>query len=286
MKIAFINKLSKKRLIIFSILFFSLLTSILISQNNNSNTDKQNQENAKTNFRYVKNEAFGYGERLDYKVGYKFITAGTGSLQISSKPQYRNGREVYNIQFEVRSLESLDFLYKVRDGFSSLLDVSGIFPWEFNQKVREGNYKRDSKATFDQINNKAIVGDKSYPVPAYVHDILSAFYFVRTLDLSSMKKGETFYLKNFFEDTTFTLGVRIQGKNVCEVDAGTFNCIVVEPLVVQGGLFQSEGSIYIWLTDDERKMPVKVATKIPIGFVEAKLTSYKGLRGPLKSKIK
>ncbi|MFN3306874.1 MAG: DUF3108 domain-containing protein, partial [Candidatus Kapaibacteriota bacterium] len=54
---------------------------------------------------------------------------------------------------------------------------------------------------------------------------------------------------------------------------------------VEGGLFKSEGSIYIWLTDDDRKMPVKVATKILIGYVTAELVSYRGLRGPLNSKL-
>jgi hypothetical protein len=273
------------------LMFISIFGTNLISQNQPNKTvdsfPAHNSVDLKNyKFRSLKNEAFGYGERLDYKVGYKFITAGTGYLQIGQKPVYRNNRESYHVQFEVRSLESLDFLYRVRDAFTSILDVSGIFPWEFNQRVREGNYKRDSKATFDQVKNKAYVKDKSYNIPEYVHDIISAFYYVRTLDLSTMKKGTTLYMKNFFEDTTFTLGVKIHGRSTCEVDAGTFNCILLEPLVVQGGLFQSEGSIFIWLTDDDRKMPVKVATKIPIGFVEAKLTSYKGLRGPLKSKVK
>jgi len=274
-------------LLSFIYIFFSLNSiSQDLSESKTDSTVAQTIDAKNYKFRYVKNEAFGYGERLDYKVGYKFITAGTGYLQIGQKPVERNGREAYTVQFEVRSLESLDFLYRVRDAFTSILDVTGIFPWEFVQKVREGNYKRDSKAVFDQVNKKAIVGDKTFNVPEYVHDIISAFYYVRTLDLSNMKKGQIIFLKNFFTDTTYNLGVKIQGKSVCEVDAGKFNCIVVEPQVSQGGLFQSEGSIYIWLTDDERKMPVKVATKIPIGFVEAKLTSYKGLRGPLKSKIK
>lgn len=273
--------------IILSIVYVSLTIKTL-SQGENLNPvdSSKSNENKIFKFRYLKNEAFGFGERLDYKVGYKFITAGTGYLQIGQKPIIRNGREAYNVQFEVKSLESLDFLYRVRDAFTSVIDVAGIFPYEFNQKIREGNYKRDSKALFDQVNRKATVGEKTYETPEYVHDIISAFYYVRTMDLSSMKKGHIINLKNFFKDTTYTLGVKIHGKAICEVDAGKFNCILVEPLVTQGGLFQSEGSIYIWLTDDERKMPVKVATKIPIGFVEAKLTSYKGLRGPLKSKIK
>jgi hypothetical protein len=69
------------------------------------------------------------------------------------------------------------------------------------------------------------------------------------------------------------------------VDAGTFKCIVIEPMVTEGGLFKSEGNILVWLSDDDRKIPVKVATKIPIGYVEAKLTRYSGLRGPLKAKL-
>jgi hypothetical protein len=100
-----------------------------------------------------------------------------------------------------------------------------------------------------------------------------------------MRKDSVFYLKNFFDDTTFTLGVKIKGKQTIEVEAGKFRCIVVEPLVVQGGLFKSEGNILIWLTDDERKIPVKVGTKIVIGFVGAELVKYSGLRGPINAKL-
>jgi len=237
------------------------------------------------NFRYVANEAYGFGERLEYKVGYKFITAGTGYFHIMPEPVMVNNRQCYDVRFQVKSLESLDWLYRVRDQYRSLIDVGGIFPWEFEQRIREGNYKRDFTAKFDQFNNLAIVGNKSYEVPEYVHDIVSAFYYVRTLDLKSFRKDSVFYLKNFFDDTTYNLGVRIKGRETIEVDAGKFRCIVIEPMVVEGGLFKSEGNIFVWLSDDERKIPVKVATIIPIGFVEAKLTRFSGLRGPLSAKI-
>jgi hypothetical protein len=237
------------------------------------------------NFRYVANEAYGFGERLEYKVGYKFITAGTGYFHIMPEPVMVNNRQCYDVRFQVKSLESLDWLYRVRDQYRSVIDVGGIFPWEFEQRIREGNYKRDFTAKFDQFNNLAIVGNKSYEVPEYVHDIVSAFYYVRTLDLKSFKKDSVFYLKNFFDDTTYNLGVRIKGRETIEVDAGKFRCIVIEPMVVEGGLFKSEGNIFVWLSDDERKIPVKVATRIPIGFVEAKLTRFSGLRGPLSAKI-
>jgi len=236
-------------------------------------------------FRYIPNEAFGYNEKLNYKVGYKFITAGTGYFHIQPNPVYRNGRECYDVRFEVRSLPSLEMLFKVRDRYRTVLDVAGIFPWEFEQSIREGNYKRDARAIFDQVNNTATVKDKQYKVPEYVHDVVSAFYYTRTLDLKSMKDGHVFYLKHFFKDTTYTLGVKIHRRETIDVEAGKFRCIVIEPLVVKGGLFKSEGSIFIWLSDDDRKIPVKVATRILIGFVSTDLVSYSGTRGPVTAKI-
>lgn len=243
------------------------------------------QDSSQGVLRYVPNDAFGFGEKLDYSVGYKFITAGTGQFHILPEPVYRNGRKCYDVRFQVKSLESLDWLYRVRDQYRTVLDVAGIFPWEFEQRIREGGYKRDAKAYFDQTTNQAKLKNKSISIPEFVHDIVSAFFYVRTLDIGNFPKDSTFFMPNFVDDTTYTLGVKIRGKETVKVEAGTFKCTVIEPLVMQGGLFKSEGTILIWVSDDARKIPVKVATKIPIGYVEAKLTGYSGLRGKLDSKV-
>jgi hypothetical protein len=235
--------------------------------------------------RSIENTAFGLGERLEYKVGYQFITAGNAYFQIQPKPASIRGRQCYDIRFEVRSLKSLDWLYRVQDIYRTVIDMDGIFPHYFEQHIREGGYRRDFTATFDQTANKAYTSEGEYAIPAYVHDIVSAFYYVRTLDLSKKKKGDIIELKNFFGDKTYDLGVRILGTQKTEVEAGTFNCIVVEPLVVEGGLFKNEGRILLWLSNDERKIPVKVSTKVIIGSIDAELTSYSGLRGPLSSRI-
>ncbi len=240
---------------------------------------------ANAQFRKEKNNAFSYGERLDYKVGYSFITAGNGYFQIMPVVSQYNNRRCYDIRFRVYSLESLKWIYQVDDAYRTLLDEEGIFPWMFQQRIREGNYKRDVKAYFDQSKNMAFEGDKSFKIPPYVHDIVSAFYYVRTQDLTNMKKGSVFYLENYFGKKTNKLGIKIHGKQTVKVDAGTFKTILIEPLVVDGGLFKSEGNILIWVTDDEMKIPVKVSTKIVIGDVYAELTKYSGLCKKLTSKI-
>jgi hypothetical protein len=60
---------------------------------------------------------------------------------------------------------------------------------------------------------------------------------------------------------------------------------VIEPVIKGGDLFKADGNSLIWLSDDARKIPVKVASKIPIGYIDAELTQYSGLRGPLPSRI-
>ena len=235
--------------------------------------------------RTVPNEAFGFGEKLEYKVGYQFVKAGDAYFHIQPKPATLKGRPCYDIRFEVRSLKSLDWLYRVQDIYRTVVDVDGIYPYFFEQRIREGGYRRDVKASFDHAQKKAFSGDKVVPFPPFTHDIVSAFFYVRTMNLSSMKRGEIIQLKNFFDDTTYTLGVKIQGKQTVTVESGTFKCIVIEPIVTSGGLFKSEGKILIWVTDDERKIPVKVSTKVIIGAIEAELVRYSGVRGPIEAKI-
>ncbi len=236
-------------------------------------------------FRYLKNDAYGFGERLDYKVKYGFVVAGDGFFHIQSKPIIRANRECFDIRFQVSSLKSLEWLYKVTDQYRTAMDVSGLFPWEFVQIIREGKYKKDYKASFDQANNTAYADNRKFKIPSYTYDIVSAFFYVRTLNLSSMKKDSTFYMQNFFDNEVNKLGVRILGREIVETEAGKFRCIVIEPIILKGGLFKSEANIYIYLTDDERKIPVKVATKIIIGYVSAELVSYRGTRGPIRAKI-
>ncbi|MCC6845924.1 MAG: DUF3108 domain-containing protein [Bacteroidetes bacterium] len=235
--------------------------------------------------RFVNNEAFGLGERLDYSIGYKFITAGTASFTVMPQAVIRNDKKCFDARFEARSLKSLDWLYRVHDQYRTVMDIDGVFPHEFEQHIREGGYRRDFTAKFDQVNNFAITSDKKHPIPPFCHDIVSAFYYVRTLDLKAKKKGDIIQLHNFFGDTTYSLGIKILGRQTVEVEAGKFRCVVIEPMVVEGGLFKSDGRILIWLSDDERKIPVKVSTKVVIGSIDAELTGYQGLRGALASKI-
>lgn len=258
-------------------LFLILFTFYSVSFSNEIKKEKE--------FREVKNTAFDYGEELYYDVGYGWIKAGEGHFKIMPRPRYVNGRESYDIKFSVKSLNSLAWIYQVHDRYNTWLDEEGIFPWRYEQHIREGGYKRDNFAVFDQENNLAMTNRDTTEVPDYVHDIVSALYYVRTMELKNVKNDSIIVLNQFYEDSTYTLGIKIHNREIIEVEAGKFKTILIEPLVVEGGLFKSEGSIKIWISDDEKKIPVKVSTKILIGSVSAELTRYKGIKGRVYAKI-
>ncbi len=236
-----------------------------------------------TDFRKIDNKAFKVGEKLTFDVKYGFVTAGVATMRI---PEIKKitGRDTYKVLFEVNTVPNFDWIYKVRDRYETYIDVNGIFPWRFEQHIREGNYSRDFSAFFDQRKGKAKTSGGSYDIPKYVNDIISAFYLARTFNYSKLKTGEKVHLQNFYKDKVYDLDVRYLGKERITVGAGTFDCVMVEPLVQEGGLFKSEGTIVIWLSDDELKVPIKVKTKVIVGAIDAELSAYEGLNGKIQVK--
>ncbi|MBR9978359.1 MAG: DUF3108 domain-containing protein [Bacteroidetes bacterium] len=235
-------------------------------------------------FRSIEQNAFGVGEELLFDVNYGFITAGQAMMTI---PRYswQKGRKCYEVQFFVRSKPFFDNLYYVRDRYETHIDVEALFPWRFSQRIREGNYKRDFSARFDHEAERVYTTEGDYPLPAFTQDVLSAFYYMRTYDFSRMRPGQRVELQNFYKDTTYTLTVVYHRKETVKVSAGTFRTVVLEPIMEEGGLFKASGRILVWLTDDERRLPVQVDAKIPIGSITSELIEYKGVSGPVRARI-
>lgn len=265
-----------------------LLFVIMSSENaylQNTTNDTSNRSPITAEMRKHKNNAFTVGEHLEFDVRYGFIVAGKAVLEIPKYEEHR-GRKCLYIESRVNSLPFFSTFYKVEDKYVSVIDVEGIFPWRFEQHIREGGYKRDFEAEFDHILNIAKTNEGTYPIDQYAHDILSAFYYTRTLDYSKMKPGQRTELKNFYKDTTYTLEVKFKGRQKVEVKAGTFNTIIIEPIIQGGGLFKAEGTLLIWITDDEKKVPVMVKSRIVVGSITAELTKYSGIPGGINAKVK
>jgi hypothetical protein len=261
-----------------------LLFSLLLSEGPLVGTPRADPPQQEKSYRKIPNEAFDVGEELNYDVSYGFITAGTARLAI---PRFSDmkGRKCYHVEFTVNSKPFFDSFYKVRDRYETHIDVEGLFPWNFMQQIREGGYKYDFTAWFDQSRLKAMTNKGEFDIEPYSQDVLSAFYYMRTQNWEGFRPGQKVTVKNFARDSVYTLTLKYLGKQEIKVEAGKFNCMLIEPIMKAGGLFKSSGRIIIWVTDDEKRIPVQIEAEIPIGSITTELTSYKGLNGPVRAKL-
>ncbi|MCL5267754.1 MAG: DUF3108 domain-containing protein [Bacteroidetes bacterium] len=236
-------------------------------------------------FRVLHNEAFTVGEKLNYDIQYGPIVAGAATISIPSYVYYA-GRKCYRVDFSMRSAKFFDFFFKVRDSYLSYIDVQGLFPWKFEQHVREGGYKKDFTAWFNQTDHTAETSSGGpYKITPYTQDAVSTFYYARTLNYDTLKVGQEIHFSNFYDNKVYPLDVKYLGHQDVRTKAGRFHCQIIEPIIVKGGLFKNTGRIVIWISDDSLKLPIKVQTEVLIGSVVAELVSYSGLAGKLTSKF-
>jgi hypothetical protein len=223
--------------------------------------------------RVITNRAFGVGERLEFSVGYGVIKAGTAVMEIPEMIKL-DGRKCFHIISTAQSNKVFSVFFKVDDKVESFMDIYGLYSLRYDKHLREGKFKADVSMIFDQENNLAVYssGKDTFPVPAYVQDVLSAFYFIRTQELAV---GNSILVDNHTDKKTYPLEVEVLRKERVKVEAGEFDCVVVKPILKTPGLFKQTGSLTVWLTDDEMKMPVLMKSKVIIGSISTELVRYK-----------
>ncbi len=223
-----------------------------------------------------------FGEELNYKISWAFITAGEATIK-AEKILYNGKEYAYQIETLAKSYPVIDKMFKVRDINMSWIKSDLSKSLGYWQSVREGSYKRDEWLNFDYQNNTYNMYKQNKKGELYkfttpftgttVFDVLSALYYVRNPKISLQ---DTVYFDIVNVNKQYPLKVIVHGKEKVKTKAGTFNCIVVEPMISGESIFVVKGkSLKVWLTDDEYRLPVKMAVEVFIGSVKAELYSYK-----------
>jgi hypothetical protein len=220
-----------------------------------------------TLFRKVENRAFAVGERLVFDIAYGMVKAGTATMSVPDT-QWVGGRPCLHIVTTAESSPFFSNFFKVRDRVESFIDLEGIFSWRFEKHIREGKYKSNRSEIYDQTLRRVYYRKDTIAVPLYVMDILCAFYYTRTQPLEI---GKTLELDSFSDGDAYRLGVLVHRREKVRVPAGNFACIVVEPVIQGEGIFNQKGKLTIWLTDDERKIPVLLKSKVLVGSIDCRL---------------
>ena len=212
------------------------------------------------------------GEYFQFSIDWNGLNGGGSLMQVQNIVRV-DGRKAYRIVTKAESNSFVSKFYKVRDRAESFVDAESLYSLRFVKHLREGGYKKDVDVRFDHGAGKARYEEgKVFDVPRNVHDVLSAFYYVRTVPLPD---GATLSIPTHDNDKTYEMVVKVHGREKVEVPAGKFDCVVVEPMLKSEGVFKSKGSILVYLSDDARRLPVLVKSKIPIGSISVSLTDMR-----------
>jgi len=220
--------------------------------------------------------AFFPGERLTYCIKWGYIPAGHSWLEILPNKTMDN-EPVFHFQLKAKTNSFVSKFYKVDDQINSYVSISSNQTVHYAKKVREGRTKRDIVVQFDLNKQTAQYSNFNKPkapisIPEHTFDPLSAFYYVRLFAPGHTKD----LIASVTDGKKCVVGkVHYIRQEKISVPLGSFDTWLVEPDIKDvGGVFEksTDAKIQIWITNDERRIPVRLRSKVIVGSFYAELT--------------
>lgn len=218
---------------------------------------------------------FDVGERLEYEISWLGIPGGGTMMEIKDIVDI-DGRSAYRVESRTWTNSFISTFFKVDDRIECLMDTDDLSGISLKVRLREGRHKVDKEILFDRHTNKATYIKNSrksvHDVPSLIRDSLSSFYYVRSLDL---EVGKDINFNTFSSGKLYKTTVKVLARETLDIDGENVATVKIKPLARHNDVFNNKGDIFIWYTDDEFKVPVKIRSEIKIGYFTAKLMNFK-----------
>jgi hypothetical protein len=252
-------------------LVFALILSSLFVSGPGLSSERVDQQTTKVH------HPFHPGEKLTYNISWSNVfSAGTAVMEVK-KEKAEDGGDVLRFISTARTTGMVDSVYPVRDTVQSVFDTRTMMSLSYSLNQSHGKRKRKRELVFDHGNKKVTVTDdgkkETLDVPGNVQDALSSLYYVRTLE--EFTTGKPIVVTVHDSGKTWTVEVQVLGREKIKTPVGEFNTIKLRTYPKYEGVFLNKGEIFIWLTDDSRKVPVLMKSTITIGSIVSMLTDMK-----------
>jgi len=204
---------------------------------------------------------------LDYIVEWRLINAGAAKLSWSATTV--TGRPGTEIHLHLESAGLVSRLYKVNDDYTSDLSDE-LCVRDTHLSAHEGSRNRETVVHFDpetkkasylerDIQTRAVTLAKETDIPACVHDVIGGLFLLRTLNL---EPGRSVEVPVSDGKKAVSAKITALGRESIKVPAGTFKTIRYEAFLFSNVLYRRDGHLYVWLTDDARKLPVRIQVRL------------------------
>jgi hypothetical protein len=202
---------------------------------------------------------FGPGEALEYQVKLGMFSVGSGHLDVLSIDSVR-GNPTYHVRM---NLGGGIPLARVNDSFESWIDIRNLVSRRFIKDQSEAGYKKFQHFELypeERRFERADVDEEGTLPTSLPLDDISFIYFARSLPL---EVGKEYTFHRYFEEAGNPVVLRVLRKDVREVPAGTFNTIVVQPIIRSSGLWSEGGEAEIHFSDDDQRYVVYMKADVP-----------------------
>ncbi len=233
-------------------------------------------------------DPFFPGEEVQLDVSYFGVSAGT--MTLGTRPYVKvNGRKAYHFYLKLQSNEVFSRIYQADDVAETYVDYQELIPLTHQVHLKETKRLVEGRVFVDWTNLTATKWEKkltpdegatekkvSWAIEPFVQNVFSAPFYMRAFPLFPGKKLAFLVLS---DDKNVTFTGEIVRRETLTTEVGTFDTVVLKPVIVTNGVFKQEGDILFWLTNDRQKLIVGFEGKIKIGKVKGTLKAIRrGIR--------
>lgn len=210
-----------------------------------------------------------------YNADWHLLSAGTARLTMESSPQGQHAVVTADTS------GFINMLFAVHDQFRTTINPRNFCSVGLTKRTQEGSRRREIEVRFDYLHGKSVLQEKDlktgavkhldHPIPACVTDVMSGFYYVSSLPLSP---GESFVFPLNDGGPTGEVTATVEGREQVKTPAGVFSTVRVRAYATSGP-FRNKGRLWIWYSDDGRRIPVRMKAQVKWGTLNMRLVSIK-----------
>lgn len=219
-------------------------------------------------------DPFGVGEKITFNV--KYFAMNAGELTLESRPILEvNGRRSYHFAIGVKTHSFFSRIYEVDDWAETFMDYDQMVPYNLAVHVKETNQLKESRSVYDFATGKANFWEKkvtkekgeenkklTWEILPFSQNVISAIFYLRAFTL---RVGKTVAFRVADAGKNIIFRAEVLREERLESPGGSFDTFVLKLEFEQDGVFKKTGDVFLWLTKNDRKFPVKVESKIKIG---------------------
>lgn len=228
--------------------------------------------------------SFQPGEFLKYKIQYGLLNAGFATIELNEKVEEQDS--LIHAVGKGWTTGMVGFLFKVEDTYESYFNQDDLKPKHFIRNIDEGGYTQDKEVFFDfeknearEVNHKKST-KSSHFIQNDVQDILSSFYYMRSIDFTQLKANDSIDVNMFFDGKMNPIKLIVLERETIKTKFGKVEAIKIRPLVLKGRVFKDEENVTLWISNDLNKIPLKIKASLLVGSAKAELIEYSGLVHP------